>query len=94
MFLESLQKFTSLSLNDPKVFPHTLTKNEILSILDVIKNHKHRTLIALAYGAGLRVSEVVALRVQDINIASRVLTIRLGKGQKDRISLLPPQPFP
>ena len=46
-------------------------------------------MLALAYGAGLRVSEVVNLRVQDLDTTSKTVIVRAGKGQKDRISVLP-----
>jgi len=72
-----------------KRLPIILTKNEILRVINSIKNIKHKTMIALAYGAGLRVSEVVSLRVSDIDLESKTVTIRAGKGQKDRISILP-----
>ncbi len=71
-----------------KRLPVVLTKQEILRIANATKNTKHRLLILLAYAAGLRVSEVVALRVQDIDCDSLVLTVRQGKGSKDRISLI------
>ncbi len=68
--------------------PVLLTKTEILALLEKIVNRKHRLLIALAYGAGLRVSETVNLRVEDIDFEQMLLTVRHGKGGKDRISLL------
>lgn len=73
----------------PKRLPVTLTRNEILRILEVVANVKHKTMLAIAYGAGLRISEVTSLRVRDLDIATKTVTIRAGKGQKDRISVLP-----
>ena len=73
----------------PKRLPTILSKSEILRVLENVQNVKHKTIIALAYGAGLRVSEVVALRVNDIDLESKTVKIRAGKGQKDRISVLP-----
>lgn len=46
-------------------------------------------MLALAYGAGLRVSEVINLHVRDLNITELSLVVRSGKGNKDRISILP-----
>ncbi|MBU0613780.1 tyrosine-type recombinase/integrase [Patescibacteria group bacterium] len=57
-------------------------------MLGNLTNHKHKTLLALAYGAGLRVSEVVNLKIQDIDIESSIVFVRQGKGQKDRITTL------
>lgn len=68
--------------------PEILSRQEIDAILSTINNLKHRTLLALAYGAGLRVSEVVNVRVCDIDSASKTIRIRQGKGKKDRISVI------
>lgn len=71
----------------PKRLPVVLTHEEILRILDSIHNLKHKVLIALAYASGLRVSEVVSLKVSDIDIDSRTIHIKQAKGLKDRISV-------
>lgn len=73
----------------PMRLPVTLTHDEIQILLSHIPNRKHKTMIALAYGSGLRVSEVVSLRIKDIDIASRMLFVCQAKGQKDRITTLP-----
>lgn len=69
--------------------PAILSREEINRVLEVTMNKKHRLLLALAYGAGLRVSEAVALRVQDLDLAEMTIHIKQAKGQKDRISVLP-----
>ncbi len=69
--------------------PVVLSREEIQRILGVIKNKKHNVLVALAYGAGLRVSEVVSLRVRDIDFERNMIYVRGGKGGKDRVALLP-----
>ena len=69
--------------------PQVLTKEEIRSILSVLSNQKHRLLIAVAYGGGLRVSEVLQLKVKDIQTTSLVVSVRGGKGNKDRITVFP-----
>ncbi|MDD4995546.1 MAG: tyrosine-type recombinase/integrase [Patescibacteria group bacterium] len=69
--------------------PVVLTRDEIGRILNVCRNAKHRLLIALAYGAGLRVSEVVGLRVRDVDFDELMLNIREAKGGKDRVSVIP-----
>lgn len=73
----------------PRKLPVVLSRQEILNTLDVIKNRKHKLMISLAYGAGLRVSEVVGIRVRDLDFARNLLMIRQGKGAKDRLTLLP-----
>ena len=69
--------------------PVVLSREEIRRVLDVIANRKHRLMVALAYGAGLRVSEVVSLRVGDIDFEGGFVNVRCGKGRKDRVTVLP-----
>jgi len=73
----------------PQRLPQILTREEIASIIASIKNEKHKLLIALAYGAGLRVSEIVKLKIKDMDCTNLQITIRQAKGQKDRISVVP-----
>lgn len=72
-----------------KRLPVVLSHEEILKILDSIKNKKHRMILALAYGAGLRVSEVVSLKVQDLDFIRGIIFVRKAKGGKDRRTILP-----
>lgn len=72
-----------------KGLPVILSRTEIGRLLDAVGNSKHRLILALAYGAGLRVSEVVSVRVEDLDFESGVLWVRAGKGSKDRQTLLP-----
>lgn len=69
--------------------PVVLSREEIARVIAVIKNDKHRLMVSLAYGAGLRVSEVVKLKVKSVDLASLQLNVREAKGQKDRITLIP-----
>ncbi len=69
----------------PVVFSH----DEIVRIVRGVANAKHRALLSLAYGSGLRVSEVVKLRVGDIDFDRNLVMVRQGKGGKDRRTLLP-----
>ena len=68
--------------------PMVLDKSEINSILDREKNIKHRLLLMLVYSSGLRVSEVVAIKREHLDLVRRVLHVRLGKGRKDRFTML------
>lgn len=80
------------SLRHPKrsqKLPIVLTRTEIERTLDTIVNRRHKTLIALAYGAGLRVGEVISLRIRNIDLDELILTVRQGKGRKDRRTVLP-----
>lgn len=67
--------------------PVVLTKKEVGAIVETIRNRKHRLMITLAYAGGLRVSEVVQLRVGDVDFEKYMLTVRGGKGQKDRVTV-------
>lgn len=69
--------------------PVVLTRDEIERMLAVTKNTKHRLLLALAYGAGLRVSEVINLRVRDVDLAELTLHVKEGKGRKGRVTVFP-----
>jgi site-specific recombinase XerD len=68
--------------------PMVLSKEEIAKVLSVERNPKHRLLLMLVYSSGLRVSEVVALKKEHIDLSRKVIYIRLGKGRKDRSTLL------
>lgn len=72
-----------------KRLPVVLTRSEIQRIIEVTKNHKHKLLLSLAYGTGLRVSEIVSLRVGEIDLPELSLVVRSGKGAKDRLTVLP-----
>lgn len=65
--------------------PELLTRGEVKRLLESLDNPKHRTLLALCYGCGLRVSELVRVRVQDIDGERGLLRIEQGKGAKDRL---------
>jgi site-specific recombinase XerD len=67
--------------------PVVLSRKEIEKMIDSIKNPKHKLLIALSYGAGLRVSESINLKIKDIDQDEPTIHIKGAKGNKDRISL-------
>lgn len=71
--------------------PQVLTLSEVKVLLGALSNVKHRALLALTYSSGLRVSEVVRLRMEDIDIGIRTLRVKQGKGRKDRFTLLSEQ---
>lgn len=69
--------------------PIVLSRDEIQIILEGVKNIKHKTALSLAYGAGLRVSELINLRVSDLDFGMAQIIIRHGKGGKDRVTMMP-----
>ena len=71
-----------------QLLPNVLSKEEIMRIFRHIKNIKHKAMLMLTYSAGLRVSDVVSLKISDIDSKRGVITIHSGKGKKDRVSLL------
>jgi len=73
----------------PKRLPVILSRDEITRIIESTTNPKHRLIIALTYGAGLRVSEIIRLKIKDIDLPGLQLNIRQAKGQKDRITVIP-----
>jgi integrase/recombinase XerD len=65
--------------------PEVLTKEEIKMLIDTLDNEKSRLIVSLLYSSGLRVSELVNLKVSDINFAENTGWVRKGKGSKDRL---------
>ncbi|MCR4279036.1 MAG: tyrosine-type recombinase/integrase, partial [bacterium] len=72
-----------------KKLPIILSRADIEKIIVETENPKYRLMIALGYGCGLRVSEVINLKVADLDIDDLVVHIKNAKGKKDRISVLP-----
>ena len=69
----------------PLLLPNVLALSQVEKLFSKLENLKHKTMLYLAYSAGLRVSEVVNLRVKDIHSARMVINIKGAKGKKDRI---------
>lgn len=72
---------------ESKKLPVVLTNNEIKSIIENIKNEKHKFIISLSYGSGLRVSDTINLRVWDFDLENLTIHIKWWKWQKDRITI-------
>ena len=70
--------------------PVVLSAREVAQFFKAIPSLKHRTILMLAYGAGLRIGEAVRVRVADIDRQRQVLRVQQGKGKKDRYTLLSP----
>lgn len=74
----------SLSRSSPQMAP----MGEVVALIDSLTNLKHRTIMTMLYSAGLRVGEVVRLKSEDIDSDRMLVLVRLGKGNKDRVSIL------
>ena len=72
----------------PKTLPVILSPEEVLRVLAAIRAVKYKAIIATAYAAGLRISEVCALQVSDIDSQRMRIHVRSGKGKKDRYVML------
>src|SRR5450631_4265526 len=69
--------------------PLILSREEVKALLQAPSDLRHRTLLAILYGCGLRVAEATQLKVSDIDSDRNLLRVRHGKGRKDRQTLLP-----
>ena len=72
----------------PKHLPVVLTPDEVKRLMSFLRGD-HWLMASLLYGSGLRLSECIRLRYQDINLAYRQIIVRSGKGNKDRVTILP-----
>jgi site-specific recombinase XerD len=85
---EIIKKPILLEIKSSKVekkIPHILSLDEITKLLSVIKNFKHRLFFELIYCTGLRVSETIAIKKNDLYLNEGYCIVKFGKGKKDRI---------
>jgi site-specific recombinase XerD len=75
----------------PKTLSQVLSREEVEQLLGAVRSIKHRTILMAAYGAGLRISEALRLRVEDIDSKRMVIHVRGAKQGKDRFVLLSPR---
>ena len=71
--------------------PRILSREQVKALLEASRTLRHRALLTTLYGAGLRVSEAIQLKVADIDAPRSVLWVRQGKGRRDRQTLLSPK---
>lgn len=72
-----------------KTLPSILSQDEIKAFLSVIEDPKYFAIASTLYGTGLRLSECINLKIEDIDSSNMVITVRDGKGNKDRVTVLP-----
>ena len=79
----------SMRRRHSRTLPAVLSRMEVTVLLDAVNNRKHRAMLSLMYGSGLRVGELVALNIEDIDFDSGRIHVCRGKGAKDRYVVLP-----
>lgn len=100
IFLSAIKFFYSEILHKPfdihikfakreSKIPVVLSNSQILQIIRTTQNLKHRLIISLAYASGLRVGEIVNLKIGDIDFHKNIINVRGGKGNKDRQTIFP-----
>ena len=91
-FLNILKKDITLGIKRPrreKKLPTVLTKDELKQLINSISAKKSKLMISFMYACGFRVSELVNLKIKDLNFEEKVGSVRQGKGKKDRIFNIP-----
>jgi len=78
------------SVREPRKLPVVLSREEVARLIDAAGKPKYQAVLSVAYGAGLRASEVVALKLGDIDSTRMTLRVEQGKGHKDRYAMLSP----
>ncbi len=73
----------------PILLPTVMTRKEINEIVALMPLGQYHLIVRLLYGTGMRLNEALSLRIQDIDFAKNQITIRQGKGFKDRMTVLP-----
>jgi site-specific recombinase XerD len=79
------------TVREPRRLPVVLSPEEVARLLDAAPGLKYRAALSVAYGAGLRASEVVSLKLTDIDSSRMVIRVEQGKGRKDRYAMLSQQ---
>jgi integrase/recombinase XerD len=77
-------------IHEPRKLPIVLSPEEVVRLLDAAPGLKYKAALSVAYGAGLRAAEVVALKVSDIDSKRMLIRVEQGKGRKDRNVMLSP----
>ena len=81
--------FYDLRPRKSRRLPGVFSEEEVVALLGSLDNIKHRSILMLIYGAGLRIGESVKIRIVDINFDRKTIFIKAGKGKKDRYTILP-----
>jgi|SRR3989338_804160 len=90
-YYDEVLKKNIVNLKTPKTsrsLPTVLTRDEVRKLLATVQNEKHKLIISLLYSSGLRLSELINLKVGDLETEEKIGWVRSGKGSKDRMFLL------
>jgi len=90
-FKEIMKKDIFEDIKSPKIdkkLPTVLSKDEIKRLLNATENKKHKLLMEFLYSSGLRASEAVSFKVDDLDLDEKMVIVKLGKGKKDRNIIL------
>ncbi len=90
-FYDEILKKGIVNLKPPKIYkslPTVLTKEEVKNLIDSAKNKKHKLIVKLLYSSGLRLSELINLKVGDLELDEKIGWVRKGKGSKDRMFII------
>lgn len=83
------REIQNISLSkEPRKLPVVLSRDEIQKMIDTIKNTKHRLMLQVAYGSWLRISEVINLKIKDIDFDQDMIHLKSAKWYKDRMTVL------
>jgi len=90
-YYDGILKKNIVNLETPKVarkLPTVLTRDEVRRLIDSAENKKHKMMIKLLYSSGLRLNELISLKIGDLEFNENIGWVRSGKGGKDRIFIL------
>lgn len=93
-YIKKIKKEQPESVELPKRkkrLPDVLTKEQIKSMINALTNIKHQLVIEVLYSSGLRLSELMNIRVEDINFENNIIRVNQGKGNKDRLTIISKQ---
>ncbi|HED38742.1 MAG TPA: hypothetical protein ENI76_10950 [Ignavibacteria bacterium] len=85
---KNIPEALNIEIKKPSILPTVLSVKEISKIIEVTKNLKHKTMLLLIYSGGLRLGELLNLKIEDIDSESMKIHVRNAKGRKDRYIML------
>ncbi len=90
-YYDEILKKNIVTLKTPKIarkLPEILTKDEVKRLLTTLKHTKSRIIVKLLYSSGIRLSECLNMKIEDLDLKQKIGWVRAGKGNKDRMFIL------